>query len=72
MRSWVPVAHRLLLRWRSRLRVTPGVSGLLSWKFTERVIGRSTIRHIRIVAARCVYPLDMRMPDYDRVGTAGS
>jgi hypothetical protein len=72
MRSWAPVADRVLLRWRSRTRVTPRVCGLPSWKFTDRMIGHSNIRHIRIVATRCVYPLDMRMRNYGRVGSAGS
>jgi hypothetical protein len=68
----MPVADRVLLRWRSRSPVTPRVCGLPLWQFRDGTVGHSHIRHIRIVAARYVYPSDMRMRSYGRVGAAGS
>jgi hypothetical protein len=61
----------VLLRWRSHACVTPMVCGLPPWHFRDGTGGHSHIRHIRILVARCVYPLDMRMRNYGRVGAAG-
>lgn len=68
----IPVADGMILTWRSRARVTPGVCGLPSWESADGKVGCRHIRHIRIVATRCVYLLDMRMRNCGRVEAAGS
>jgi hypothetical protein len=72
LQAWLSAGRaQARLRRSCGARLTSGFSEPLSGQSSGETIGRSCIRHIRILGQRCVYPLDMRMQNCSRVG-AGS